>query len=73
VWRAARGRLSLVGVSIVGAVTHNLTQLGMAAWLLRQWAILVYLPYLLLFAIPTGMFVGLVATRLRAATGRLIG
>lgn len=72
VFTAGQGRVSLAGVSVAGAVTHNLTQLGMAAYLLRQWAILVYLPYLLLFAIPTGIFVGLVAGRLRAATARLV-
>jgi heptaprenyl diphosphate synthase len=73
IFTAARGKVSLVGVSIAGAVIHNLTQLGMAAYLLRQWAILVYLPYLLLFAVPTGMFVGMVTGRLRAATARLVG
>jgi len=73
VFRAAQGRVSLVGVSVAGAVVHNLTQLGMAAYLLRQWAILVYLPYLLLFAVPTGMFVGMAAGRLRRATARLVG
>lgn len=72
IFTTARGKVSLVGVSIAGAVIHNLTQLGMAAYLLRQWAILVYLPYLLLFAVPTGMFVGMVTGRLRAATPRLV-
>ncbi|MEW6523368.1 MAG: Gx transporter family protein [Bacillota bacterium] len=73
VYRVARGRVSLVGVSIAGAVTHNLTQLGMAALLLRQLAILVYLPHLLFFAIPTGMFIGLVTNRLRVIGIRTLG
>jgi heptaprenyl diphosphate synthase len=62
--RITRGRLSIVGVSVAGAFTHNLTQLGVAALLLRQPGVLFYLPYLLFFAIPTGVFVGLLAGRI---------
>ncbi|MGI6677801.1 MAG: Gx transporter family protein [Dehalobacterium sp.] len=50
--------LSVVGVSIVGAVFHNLGQLVMAGLLIEHLAILFYLPVLLLAAIPTGLFTG---------------
>ncbi len=56
----ARGRLSLVGISMCGAVVHNLCQLMVAAVLVQQVGIFIYLPYLLLFALPMGYFIGLV-------------
>lgn len=64
IWRALKGKLSVVGVSVAGAFSHNLAQLLTAALLLRTPGILFYLPYLLAFAIPTGIFVGLLAGRL---------
>lgn len=72
VHRAGRGRVSIVGVSIVGAAVHNVTQLGVVAALLRQLGVLVFLPHLLVLAIPTGIFIGLVTSRLRAAAQRAL-
>ncbi|MDI3538030.1 MAG: hypothetical protein PWP58_145 [Bacillota bacterium] len=60
--RLGRGALSLVGVSVLGAVAHNLSQLLMAAFLVRHPGIFFYLPYLLLFALPTGYFIGVTAS-----------
>ncbi len=69
-WRFSKGKLSPVGVSVVGSFTHNITQLLVAAVLLKQWGVLAYLPGLMLFAIPTGVFVGLLATRVLKAYPR---
>lgn len=63
----AKGRFSVVGVSVAGSFTHNTAQLVTAALLLQQAGVLFYLPYLLFFAIPTGVFVGLLAGRVIAA------
>jgi heptaprenyl diphosphate synthase len=52
---------SLVGVSVLGAVVHNITQLLIAAIAINSWNLLWYLPYMLLFAIPTGIITGFVA------------
>lgn len=60
-YRLGGGALSLVGVSILGAVAHNLSQLFIAAFLIRHLGIFFYLPYLLLFALPTGYFIGITA------------
>lgn len=60
--RVGRGILSLVGVSVLGAVAHNLSQLFMAAFLIQHLGIFFYLPYLLLFALPTGYFIGITAS-----------
>lgn len=62
--RISQGRISVVGVSVSGAFTHNLTQLAVATVLLRSLGVLFYLPYLLVLAVPTGVFVGLLAGRI---------
>ncbi|MEW6552759.1 MAG: Gx transporter family protein [Actinomycetota bacterium] len=62
--------LSLTGVSIAGAVTHNAVQLAVAMWLVGFPGLKYYLPYLLLIALPTGFFIGLAARRLVLSLGR---
>ncbi len=57
--------LSFIGISIIGALTHNITQVLVAAFLVDTFGIVYYLPYLLFFAIPTGFFVGLVTYQLQ--------
>lgn len=52
---------SLVGVSVLGAATHNIAQVVLAAMLVNSLGLLWYLPYLLLFAVPTGVCTGLAA------------
>ena len=47
--------------SPVAAVFHNIGQLGVAGLVLRSWAVLAYLPYLLLAGIAAGLFTGLCA------------
>jgi len=49
---------SPMGISLTGAVSHNLGQLLMASFLLQNQAIFFYLPVLLLGAIPTGLVTG---------------
>lgn len=52
---------SIIGVSIVGSIFHSLGQVLVASLLLKNDAVLYYLPLLLLFSIPTGIFVGFVS------------
>jgi heptaprenyl diphosphate synthase len=54
-------RINLITVSIIGAVAHNLGQLLVASLILESVFILTYLPILMVIAIPTGVFVGIVA------------
>jgi len=61
--------LSLTGVSIAGAVTHNAAQLGVAMLLVGFPGLRYYLPYLLLLALPTGFLIGVTAHRLCTALG----
>ena len=53
--------LSIVGVSVLGAVSHNIAQMAVACFVVETRAILAYLPILLLAAVVTGTLTGLVA------------
>ena len=57
------GTFSMVGVSVAGAVAHNVVQLLAAYLLVRNLALFFYMPYLILIAVPTGLFVGFAARR----------
>src|SRR5665648_103642 len=50
---------SLIGISIIGAATHNFAQVSVAALMLNNLIIYSYLPFLLLISLFTGYFVGL--------------
>ncbi len=62
--RVAGERLGTVGTSVLGALTHNLAQLVVFALWARHAGVFYYLPALLLFAVPTGLFTGLAAAYL---------
>lgn len=51
--------VSNIGVSIIGAIAHNVAQLYAASIILDNIFFFTYLPWLLAFAIPTGIFVGI--------------
>lgn len=63
--------LTIVGISVLGATVHNVTQLVVASVIVRHTGLLFYLPYLLLFGVPTGTLVGILAKRLIAVTAPL--
>lgn len=52
---------SMVGVSILGAICHNIGQLIVASLIIESGLIFTYLPYMLIASIPTGVFVGMVS------------
>lgn len=54
-------RLSVLSVSLFGAIAHNAGQLIAAAVLVKEYAILYYLPALLLAGAVTGFLIGLMA------------
>lgn len=56
-------KLSILGVSVAGGVSHNLAQLAVAAAVLRTPQIVWYLPMLLLSGVITGALIGII-TRL---------
>ena len=64
---AAKGKvLSVYGISVLGAATHNVGQILIAMALMGSFYVAVYLPWLLLISILTGLLTGrLVAGILR--------
>ena len=58
--RKSKG-LSIVGVSVLGAVSHNIAQMAVACFVVETRAILAYLPILLVAAAVTGTLTGLIA------------
>ena len=57
-------RLSMIGVSIIGSICHSLGQILIAILVLKNSNMIYYLPWLLLFSIPTGLFVGYVSKKM---------
>lgn len=55
--------LSIIGVSIVGSITHSIGQILIAILLLKNNTIIYYLPYLLIFSIPTGILTGIITKK----------
>jgi heptaprenyl diphosphate synthase len=68
----AKGKspFSLAGVSVLGAVGHNLAQLLAASYLTGISGLWPFLPYLMLFAVPTGLATGIAASILAARAGK---
>ena len=56
--------LHTAGVSVSGAVMHNITQIGVAMIILGTKEIIYYLPPLLISGVVTGVAIGLVAALL---------
>ena len=55
---------SVVGGSIIGSVMHSIGQILIAIFMLSNENIIYYLPYLLIFSIPTGIITGLIAKKI---------
>ncbi len=56
-----KGGFSIMGVSIAGAVAHNLGQLAVAVLVVETYRVGYYFPMLLLAGIATGMVIGVTA------------
>lgn len=52
-------KMSIIAISILGAITHNLAQLLVAILILETISIASLLPWLVIIAIPAGIVVGL--------------
>ena len=57
-------KLSMIGVSVIGSIFHSIGQILIAVIILKNNNMIYYLPWLLLFSIPTGIFVGYVSQKL---------
>ncbi|MPQ43000.1 Gx transporter family protein [Clostridium tarantellae] len=54
-------KVSIIGISATGAVFHNIGQLCIASFLVKNIGVMLYLPILTILAIGTGIFVGITA------------
>ena len=59
-----KSEISILGISIIGAVFHNIGQIIIAAVVIENLKMVAYLPMLLVAGIGTGIFVGLTAKQL---------
>mgnify|MGYP006278527403 CR=1 FL=1 len=57
--KLADKKISVIGLSIVGAVFHNVGQILVAAFIIHNINIIIYLPVLMISSIATGFFVGI--------------
>ncbi|NMM52499.1 Gx transporter family protein [Paenibacillus aquistagni] len=57
--KIGRGRISLIGISVVGGVAHNAGQLTAAVMVFKTSKIFYYLPPLMLLGVVTGVFIGI--------------
>ena len=57
-------KLSMIGVSVIGSIFHSVGQIIIAILFLNNDKMIYYLPWLFLFSIPTGLFVGYVSKKL---------
>lgn len=70
--RLGKNQFSLIGVSVIGGITHNIGQLLAASLVLGTTGIFYYLPVLLITGVVTGIFVGM-ASRYLISSLRAIG
>lgn len=57
-YRYSRGIFSIVAISVVGAVFHNIGQILIASLVVRNVNLFFYLPVLLIAGVITGIFIG---------------
>jgi heptaprenyl diphosphate synthase len=64
--------LSIATISVCGSVFHNIGQLLVAAFIINDLRIYVYLPLLLVSAIVTGYFIGILANMLKSRLEKIL-
>lgn len=72
VYLLLKDHVSVIGISILGALTHNVAQILVAAYFVGTFGIIVYLPYLLVFALPTGFFVAVITQQMQRYTKSVV-
>jgi len=66
-----RNTMSIWSISIVGAVFHNIGQLLVAAFVIQDLRIYIYLPVLMVAAVITGYFIGVCTNFLTRHLGKI--
>jgi heptaprenyl diphosphate synthase len=60
-YRWLGSNFSLIGISVMGAIAHNIGQLFVASIVVENFGVYLYLPVLMISAVITGIFIGLAA------------
>ncbi len=55
---------SIVSMSVIGAIIHNLGQLFIASIVIQTWTLFYYFPVIMIAAVVAGFFVGVTSSRL---------
>lgn len=58
------GAFSVIGVSVLGAVFHNIGQIFVAMFMLETKTLVNYLPFLVIMSLVTGVLIGIVGGEL---------
>lgn len=69
-WHFFKERVSIIIVSMIGAVFHNIGQLLVAAVLVNSYYVYSILPVLMVSALATGYIIGLVSKRVYRSIGQ---
>ena len=64
-------KVSIIGVSAAGGVFHNIGQLVVASFIVKNIGVMLYLPVLSIVGIGTGIFIGVTANYLVKHLSRL--
>ena len=67
-----RLKLSVIGVSIIGGVLHNMGQLNAAMLILKSTALSYYMPVLLISGMITGFLIGIASLNINNSIGKYL-
>jgi heptaprenyl diphosphate synthase len=59
-------KLTIIGVSAMGALFHDLGQIIVGVWYLGSWSVFYYFPFMMLIGLATGTLIGILADRVMA-------
>ena len=65
-------KLSVIGVSIIGSLFHSIGQVLVGVLFLNNYNVMYYLPYLLIFSIPTGIVIGIISKKMLDSTSKYL-
>jgi len=71
-YKYLRKYISIPTISVCGAVFHNIGQLLVAGFIINDLRIYVYLPVLLIAAIVTGYFIGILSSILKSRLEKIL-
>ncbi len=67
-----RLKLSVIGVSMIGGVLHNMGQLAAAILILKSTALSYYMPVLIISGLVTGFLIGIASMKIISSTEKTV-